>query len=79
MIGHARSGHSRKALDGEFDSPPSPPLPRCLGLCILSMTSWFVRDGRLMSSCFANMPTAAHVISIIPSTMANRWDGLVHA
>jgi hypothetical protein len=25
MIGHARSGHSRKALDGEFDSPPSPP------------------------------------------------------
>jgi hypothetical protein len=25
MIGHARSGHSRKALDGELDSPPSPP------------------------------------------------------
>jgi hypothetical protein len=28
MIGHARSGHSRRALDGEFDSPSSPPNPR---------------------------------------------------
>ena len=24
-IGHARSGCCRRALDGEFDSPPSPP------------------------------------------------------
>src|SRR5947199_10838552 len=27
MIGHARSGHWRRVLDGEFDSPPSPPIP----------------------------------------------------
>jgi hypothetical protein len=32
MIGHARSGHWRRVLDGEFDSPPSPP------------TAWFSRS-----------------------------------
>ena len=32
-IGHARSGLRRRVLDGEFDSPPSPPIlpPACAG------------------------------------------------
>jgi hypothetical protein len=40
MIGHARSGHWRRVLDGEFDSPPSPPISRVGTAVVVSEELW---------------------------------------